>query len=320
LTQVVRTGEIALQIMSSDRPWEADRSLTRDTARLAIASQFPEVDARRLGHLGSGWEFDAYVTADGWVFRFPRRAEYAGVFDWESAVHRMVTPFLAPSVSVPNVELLGVPGTEFPYAFAGHRLLPGLRADDHDVQPAATLAGEIGAALSAIHSVPEAEARSIGVEPDLEGSAEWFQEALEAGPSLREMDSSIASALDWLGEVAATPAPYSGPLRFIHNDLCPDHVLVSRDSGGLTGIIDWTDAALGDPALDFAVFAAWRGWDFVGQLKGSYGLPLDSDFNRRLSFLARVLSLVWLAEAHEQGTDVGKHTQWVKNAFAGSAS
>lgn len=32
-------------------------------------------------HLGSGWEFDVYVTPDGWAFRFPRRAEYASAFD-----------------------------------------------------------------------------------------------------------------------------------------------------------------------------------------------------------------------------------------------
>jgi aminoglycoside phosphotransferase (APT) family kinase protein len=36
----------------------------------------------------------------------------------------------------------------------------------------------------------------------------------------------------------------------IHADLGPDHLLV-RD-GRMTGIIDWTDAEIGDPALDLS--------------------------------------------------------------------
>ena len=36
----------------------------------------------------------------------------------------------------------------------------------------------------------------------------------------------------------------------IHGDLGPEHML--HRGSALTGVIDWTDARLGDPALDFA--------------------------------------------------------------------
>ena len=58
-------------------PWEPDRSLTLNDASALIKQFFPAIDARHLKHIGSGWEFDAYLTMDGWVFRFPRRAEGA---------------------------------------------------------------------------------------------------------------------------------------------------------------------------------------------------------------------------------------------------
>lgn len=32
-----------------------------------------EIDTSELTYLGSGWEFDVFLTADGWVFRFLRR-------------------------------------------------------------------------------------------------------------------------------------------------------------------------------------------------------------------------------------------------------
>ena len=43
--------------------------------------------------------------------------------------------------------------------------------------------------------------------------------------------------------------------RLAHDDLTEDHILVAPD-GTLAGIIDFTDAAWGDPAIDFAWF--WR--------------------------------------------------------------
>ena len=40
---------------------------------------------------------------------------------------------------------------------------------------------------------------------------------------------------------------------FSHNDLGIEHVLVDPDTGAVTGIIDWTDAAIVDPAYDFGL-------------------------------------------------------------------
>ena len=72
------------------------------------------------------------------------------------------------------------------------------------------------------------------------------------------------------------------------SDLCPDHLLVDKDCGHLVGLIDWTDTSLGDPALDIAFLAMWRGWDFTLATLTSYTPKIDSDFHGRLVFLARV--------------------------------
>ena len=44
-----------------DLPWEPDRPLTREDAGASIAARFPSIDVGELAHLGSGWEFDAYL-------------------------------------------------------------------------------------------------------------------------------------------------------------------------------------------------------------------------------------------------------------------
>jgi hypothetical protein len=108
---------------------------------------------------------------------------------------------------------------------------------------------------------------------------------------------------------------FKGALRFIHHDLSPEHLIIDPGTGRLTGILDWTDAILGDSARDFVGLVTWRGWGFTEQVLRSYPIPVDQEFRHRLSLLSRLLSVIWLGEAHEQGSDVAKHISWVNKAF-----
>ena len=305
-------------------PWDPDRPLTAQGARAVIAACFPEVDSRTLKYLGSGWQFEAYLTADGWAFRFPRRAWCADLFESERRVHELVSRVLAPKIAVPNVELMGQPTDGFPYRFAGHRFISGVPADTLNSDFDATLARGIGRALEAIHSIPEEEARAAGVvELDSEepGRKDWLKRGLELASRLRGLEPAIDSALNWVADVSLPLPRYEGPLRVIHHDLCPEHLIVEPKTGQLAGIIDWTDTILGDSVRDFVGLVAWRGWGFTEEVLCSYRLPLDGGFRERLRFMARLLSTIWLAEAQSRGTDVAKGIEWVRNAFAaGSAS
>ena len=303
----------------SDEPWEADRPLTEAMARAAIAASFPGIDASALTPLGSGWEFDAWLTGDGWVFRFPRRAHCADLIEPERRVHGLVAGVLPPGVAVPRVELVGAPAAAFPYRFGGHRLIPGVGADALAPEHLPALARSLGAALGAIHAVPEGAARAAGVAErpaDDEGGRAWLEHRMRAASALRGLDAVVDEALDQVQGVSLPFARYEGPLRLIHDDLGPDHIIADPSTGRLAGIIDWTDASLGDPARDFVGLAVWLGWDLTGEVLRSYPMPMDRDFRERLGAMARVLSVMWLAEAHERRGDVAKHIAWVRNAFA----
>jgi aminoglycoside phosphotransferase (APT) family kinase protein len=50
--------------------------------------------------------------------------------------------------------------------------------------------------------------------------------------------------------LAAEPPPPVERLVFSHNDLGIEHILVEPRTGAVTGIIDWSDAAMVDPAYD----------------------------------------------------------------------
>jgi aminoglycoside phosphotransferase (APT) family kinase protein len=92
-------------------------------------------------------------------------------------------------------------------------------------------------------------------------------------------------------------------------------VIVDPATGRIAGIIDWTDAILGDPARDFVFLVAWQGWAFAETVLRDYPLPVDSGFRERIDTMARLLTIIWLVQAHEQRTNVEKHVQWVRNVF-----
>ena len=312
----------------SSLPQHLDPPLSRETASAAIHACFPGVVTDGLTHLGSGWDFDAYLTTDGWVFRFPRRAECAATLDTELRLHELLARVLPPSVAVPAVELTAQPSAAFPHPFAGYRFIRGVAADAVSPSLLPVTARSIGKALGAIHGVPESDARAAGVREmpaDDPGRQRWLDYRFAAAGALRGLDPVVDGALDWLQDhERRRPAEYPGPLRLTHDDLSPDHLLVDPETGDLVGILDWSDAVLGDPARDFAPLVGWHGWSFADEVLRNYPGEIDHGFRERLRFMARVLSVLWLAEAREWTPDavddVAKHVRWVHNVFADASA
>ena len=108
----------------------------------------------------------------------------------------------------------------------------------------------------------------------------------------------------------------NGPKRFIHDDICPDHLIINPDTGRLVGVIDFTDAMVGDIVLDFVGLIGLGGYSFIKQVTDNYDLDLGEDFQVQLEWLARNLTLRWLAkEGVKEAGDIDKHLAWVKHAF-----
>jgi aminoglycoside phosphotransferase (APT) family kinase protein len=76
---------------------------------------------------------------------------------------------------------------------------------------------------------------------------------------------------------------------FSHNDLGIQHVLVDPDTCAITGIIDWTDAAIADPAYDFGLLLRDLGRAGLEAALGSYRRQISDreSLRQRALFYAR---------------------------------
>ena len=79
----------------------------------------------------------------------------------------------------------------------------------------------------------------------------------------------------------------SRALAFCHNDLGAGHVLVDAGASAVTGIIDWSDAAISDPARDLAPIYRDLGPEVFELTLDHYGRYFDDADRERTVFYAR---------------------------------
>ena len=167
------------------------------------------------------------------------------------------------------------------------------------------LARQLGAFLTALHSFPLQRAIGAGI-PD--GTpADWQRQCQSLYESARErvfplLDTVTRRAADtwWAGFLTSAATLGFTPV-LIHGDLGTEHILCDRSLGTLTGVIDWEDASIGDPALDFAGLLATLGAGAVEEVLSAYGGPADARLASRAGFYVAV------APFHEvlHGLDTG---------------
>ncbi|WP_350275939.1 phosphotransferase [Kribbella sp. HUAS MG21] len=176
-----------------------------------------------------GWDSHAWIEGQ-WIHRAPRRPEVRPRLLAETTL----LPWLAPQLPLP------VPVPELTADGVRHLLLPGEPFTDGDER----VGRELGAFLKALHAVDVQEAV-------LRGALDAETATAEKAAVLREFREQVVpllpaevrtSAHELLDRVANVRT------ALVHCDFGPDHILMT--DGRITGIIDWTDAVIGDPALD----------------------------------------------------------------------
>lgn len=269
--------------------WTAERDVTPDRAAELIASAAPQLAGIAVAPLAAGWDNTVVTVRNEWAFRFPRRAIALPGLLREIAVLPRIAPLLPLPVPVP--EILGSDGDpEEAWPFTGARLLPGQELADARLtdDARAPAAAAIGAFLRALHSPEVRTAADVPLPVDPFGRGHPASRLAQTRAVLEGLvDSGTWAgdhAVDVVLERASALEEPVGPPVLVHGDLHARHLLVD-DVGRATGVIDWGDVCLADPALDLSLgYAA-----FVGPardaFRAAYG-PVDDDRELRARALA----------------------------------
>lgn len=233
----------------SDRAISDNPTLDELTAR--IREVFPRLKFSTAELIGTG-DDNLVVVLDGErIARFPRKAEYHGRFAAELNLLSRLAP-ISP-LRVPLYERVSPDRSVGIYErIKGREMTVEVFSTMTPAKQRLALAS-LAAFLSSLHALP---AEAI-VQPDGSIARTWSGERFAAlyhrvrRAEIAEIVSATTLArFDAFHDVFRAVAP--GPSRLAHNDLTDDHILVRN--GRIAGIIDFSDAAFGDPAIDFAWF------------------------------------------------------------------
>lgn len=189
-------------------------------------------------------------AADGtdWVLRVPRRPDVSAKVDEERRILEFIEPLLTvrvPKWQISNTELI-----------AYHRLPgePGLTLDD-DGQPvwhfdptSPVFAAALGRLIAELHAVNVDSARQAHVPAmsALDVRSQWRAKLERVAASFEIAPRLLKRWRAWLGNDALWPAATT----FTHGELYAAHVLIDSPDR-IVGVLDWTTAQVGDPAVDF---------------------------------------------------------------------
>jgi aminoglycoside phosphotransferase (APT) family kinase protein len=132
--------------------------------------------------------------------------------------------------------------------------VPGRSGEDQDVS--AVGEADLAGLLTGLRDVPVRQTEALGVPRTAPRSLEALRRAAgQAAERLAAADEFDAARLHQLTQPGAVQlAAQSATAVLVHHDLRGEHLVVSAD-GRVRGVLDWTDAALGDPAEDIAGLA-----------------------------------------------------------------
>ncbi|MGC5011249.1 phosphotransferase family protein [Streptosporangium sp. DT93] len=269
--------------------------------REAVAARLPGYRAGTVTPLGEGEDNTAYEVDGELIVRFakePDPTRRAALVEREARLLGVVAavsplPVPEPRFTDPERGCLAYP------TLAGVPLLalPGPQRAVY----ARSVGTVLGGLLRALHAVPAARVDGL-VEADGTAPAEWLDEAAEIYPAIAgELPASCHEAVRAFLDA---PPPEGGDRPVLsHNDLGIEHVLVDPGTGAVTGIIDWSDAALVDPAHDFGLLYRDLGPDALEAALLAYG-PSGVSLHERAVFHGRCRVFEDLAYGIETGREV----------------
>ncbi len=288
------------------------RTPSRVELERAARAAMPREPLERMRWREEGWTNRVLVANDRWVFRFPRAGRHGAALEREARVLRFLAPRLSAPVPLPMA--LGTRARHWPMMV--YRKLPGRPLSDLGPLPTrdrATLGRFLLRLLDELSGLSTPSLKRLDVWPN--GARSWAR-------SIHDLERRYARSAE-----RTTPArvharlmdsfdAYYADLRAArfrpvatHRDLSADHLLWSEELARPTGVIDWEDVCVGDPAFDLTALAALVPEAFAAlclRRKGS----ADRTFERRIDFYRRVVPLHGLLFAIEtQGRSARKRYQ-----------
>jgi aminoglycoside 2''-phosphotransferase len=249
-----------------------------------IHEHFPWLKYKKSRTLRHGWDHDVVILDEKYVFRFPKK-DYGRRFRAE--VRFLHTTYNRFNISVPHYEY--VPDD---LSFGGYKMIKGKEMIPSGLKRLSEkkkkhIASQLGEFLSVLHEIPVSYSKKAGLKEEKDGY--WWSRQ-RCKKIIRKMRKLLFPKLtkreaQWIEKRYEEyfGCSFDFETVILHGDLSEEHILYNPQKGKITGIIDFADSEIGDPAFDFAFL--WQyGEEFVDDVLSHYQRSVNVDIMKRARF------------------------------------
>lgn len=198
-----------------------------------------------------------------WMFRFPRNEISRKALEVEKAFlarFKAISPLPVPDHQYMGDDFVGYP--KINGALLDVELFQSLSSQGRE-----RIARQLGEFFSAVHNFPVDEAKRIGLTEGWDG---WYVKIIQNfrdNIASRLPPSARKPAMTCIEQVLAKPFES----KVIHGDFSfEDHVFFDEGRGELSGVIDFADVTINDPAHDFQNILEYGGEEFFEAVMSHY--------------------------------------------------
>jgi len=259
---------------------------------------FPDIALQEIIFLYHG-TYNVYLIRDHFIFRFPDRHilqhEAVLLLKREQALLQFLAPRL--TIRIPDPQYLSLDSS---HPFMGYEKIPGISLSRCFTQAShaqqSEMAQQIGQFLSELHSqrifdaFQQWQQSNQNLTPIVAFSPQSYKMTwrkfftriqTEFYPLVRPEEQK------WTTQAFCSFLENDANFHFsptlVHGDFDTSNILVDPDTFTITGIIDFEEARIYDPAADFLFFD--EGDRFLREIMANYTPPRDQHIEARMKFL-----------------------------------
>lgn len=251
-----------------------------------IKEEFPEIRFKNAKQITCGLDHIVLILDDKYVFRFPKNDYYKKKIKVEM---RLLSKLQKKIKKIPDYTFVSKDQSFGGYPLIDGKPLSTKKFKEFTAQQKTQLANELADFLTILHKIPISKSQNIGLKVEWSHQDELKQYKERRKYIKKVLNSKELSFVDNLMEKYVSLKLPKNCL--VHHDISEDHILAKNNR--LSGIIDFGDSSLNDPAVDFAWFWEW-GRDFVQKVYKRYNGRKDNEFLSRSQLYNLVMCTSWI--------------------------
>ncbi|MFC5731920.1 phosphotransferase family protein [Cytobacillus gottheilii] len=265
-----------------------------------LLNRMPELSIKSIDKISRSWDHDVIIINQSYVFRFPKK---------EHGLQRLLTESMLLSKLHENNLSIHVPHYELFYkekrlVCSMHKKIDGEPLEKLEHLNSAEAAVQLGAFLTTLHNLNSEKLMQHGLKT-IHTQRYWEEFYAEItskiSPFLRSSEQKEVKII--FDRFLSNGQKHMHPIVPIHGDLTGANILYHPARKNISGIIDFTDAQISDPAFDFAGLYWEHGPQFTREVLEHYhvSLPKEELFQRVSAFYGlQPVFHEWLHAANEK--------------------